>query len=91
MFIKLKVPVLGIIENMAYLDTPDGMRLHPFGKVAVKFCFQVYQVPYLEIFPYTKEFDWEGILVCQALSSDGLSIPFEHIATERTSLFSEDI
>ena len=30
MFVKLKVPVLGIVENMAYLDTPDGHRLHPW-------------------------------------------------------------
>ncbi len=32
MFEKTKVPVLGLIENMAYLDAPDGTRLYPFGE-----------------------------------------------------------
>jgi ATP-binding protein involved in chromosome partitioning len=31
MFAKTGVPVLGVIENMAWLDTPSG-RLHPFGE-----------------------------------------------------------
>ena len=31
MFRKLDVPVLGIIENMAWMDMPDGTRMHPFG------------------------------------------------------------
>ena len=31
MFEKTRVPVLGLIENMAYLDAPDGTRLYPFG------------------------------------------------------------
>lgn len=32
MFEKTQVPVLGLIENMAYLDAPDGSRLFPFGE-----------------------------------------------------------
>jgi ATP-binding protein involved in chromosome partitioning len=32
MFQKTNVPVLGLIENMAYLDAPDGTRLYPFGE-----------------------------------------------------------
>ena len=32
MFEKTNVPVLGLIENMAYLDAPDGTRLYPFGE-----------------------------------------------------------
>jgi ATP-binding protein involved in chromosome partitioning len=32
MFQKTQVPVLGLIENMAYLDAPDGSRLYPFGE-----------------------------------------------------------
>lgn len=31
MFAKTHVPVLGIVENMAWLDLPDGTRLYPFG------------------------------------------------------------
>ena len=89
---QLKVPVLGITENMAYLDTPDGMRLHPFGEGGGRSTAETYQVPYLGDIPYTMDLDWEDIGMPTALSSDGLAIPFEHIATEvRTSLFSEDI
>lgn len=32
MFEKTNVPVLGLIENMAYLDALDGTRLYPFGE-----------------------------------------------------------
>ena len=30
MFRKVKVPILGVIENMSWLDTPAG-RMEPFG------------------------------------------------------------
>lgn len=32
MFEKLGVPVLGIIENMAFLELPDGSRMTLLGK-----------------------------------------------------------
>lgn len=31
MFQKLNIPILGIVENMSYLETPTGERLTPFG------------------------------------------------------------
>ncbi len=31
MFKTLEVPILGIIENMSYLDLPDGTRMDLFG------------------------------------------------------------
>src|SRR5258706_2939684 len=31
MFKTLEVPILGIIENMSYLDLPDSTRMHIFG------------------------------------------------------------
>ena len=31
MFRQLEVPILGIIENMSYLDLPDGTRMDVFG------------------------------------------------------------
>ena len=32
MFDKVNVPHLGVIENMSYLETPDGSRQHLFGE-----------------------------------------------------------
>ena len=32
MFEEVKVPILGIIENMSYLPLPDGTRIHPLGQ-----------------------------------------------------------
>jgi ATP-binding protein involved in chromosome partitioning len=31
MFAKLDIPIFGIVENMAYLDMPDGSRQYIFG------------------------------------------------------------
>jgi ATP-binding protein involved in chromosome partitioning len=31
MFVEMKVPVLGIVENMSYLTMPDGSRMDIFG------------------------------------------------------------
>ena len=31
MFDKTKTPVIGILENMAWMSGPNGERLHPFG------------------------------------------------------------
>ncbi|BET68739.1 iron-sulfur cluster carrier protein ApbC [Opitutales bacterium ASA1] len=31
MFSKVNVPLLGVVENMSYLELPDGSRLHVFG------------------------------------------------------------
>ncbi len=32
MFEKARAPILGIVENMAYFETPDGTRTHIFGE-----------------------------------------------------------
>jgi ATP-binding protein involved in chromosome partitioning len=36
MFEKTHAPVLGVIENMAYFETPDGARAHIFGQGGAK-------------------------------------------------------
>ncbi|MCB9793460.1 MAG: Mrp/NBP35 family ATP-binding protein [Alphaproteobacteria bacterium] len=32
MFRKLNVPVLGVVENMSWMELPGGGRVHPFGE-----------------------------------------------------------
>ncbi|MCB9778270.1 MAG: Mrp/NBP35 family ATP-binding protein [Alphaproteobacteria bacterium] len=51
MFRKLDVPVLGIIENMAWMDLPDGSRIHPFGSGGGERTAQRYGVPLLAHVP----------------------------------------
>ncbi len=51
MFRKLDVPVLGIVENMAWYDLPDGTRTHPFGTGGGKRTAQRYEVPLLSEVP----------------------------------------
>jgi ATP-binding protein involved in chromosome partitioning len=31
MFNKLEIPILGVVENMSYLELPDGTRMEVFG------------------------------------------------------------
>jgi ATP-binding protein involved in chromosome partitioning len=31
MFKQLEVPILGVVENMSYLELPDGTRMDLFG------------------------------------------------------------
>ena len=64
-----------------------------FGEGGGRSTAQTYQVPYLGDIPLNEGIRLGGdIGMPAALSSDGIAIPFEHIATEvRTSLFSEDI
>lgn len=51
MFRKLDVPVLGLIENMAWLDLPGGGRMHPFGEGGGARTAEEYDVPLLAKLP----------------------------------------
>ncbi len=51
MFRKLDVPVLGIVENMAWMELPDGTRVHPFGQGGGKRTAERYDVPLLAQVP----------------------------------------
>jgi len=52
MFNKLDVPVLGIIENMAWLEMPDGTKMHPFGSGGGQATAEAYDVPLLAQVPF---------------------------------------
>jgi ATP-binding protein involved in chromosome partitioning len=51
MFRKLDVPVLGVVENMAWMDLPDGTRIHPFGQGGGRRTAERYEVPFLAELP----------------------------------------
>ncbi|NWG07406.1 MAG: Mrp/NBP35 family ATP-binding protein [Chloroflexi bacterium] len=47
MFKTLEVPILGIVENMSYLDLPDGTRMDLFGSGGGEQLAQATQTPFL--------------------------------------------
>lgn len=51
MFEKTRAPILGIIENMAYFETPDGKRAHIFGEGGARRTAHMAGVPFLGDIP----------------------------------------
>ena len=52
MFQKLEVPILGLIENMSWMELPDGSRTYPFGQGGGKATAEQYGVPLLGHLPF---------------------------------------
>lgn len=48
---KMKVPIVGIIENMSYFRCPHGDIIHIFGKGAAKDIAEEYNIPFLGAIP----------------------------------------
>ena len=51
MFRTLEVPILGVIENMSYLDLPDGTRMDIFGSGGGKQLAEATETPFLGEIP----------------------------------------
>jgi ATP-binding protein involved in chromosome partitioning len=51
MFRKLNVPILGVVENMSWMDLPGGGRIHPFGEGGGQRTANDYEVPLLAQIP----------------------------------------
>ncbi|MBL8531012.1 MAG: Mrp/NBP35 family ATP-binding protein [Hyphomonadaceae bacterium] len=51
MFEKTHAPILGVIENMAYFETPDGARTHIFGEGGARRTAEAAGVPFLGEIP----------------------------------------
>jgi ATP-binding protein involved in chromosome partitioning len=47
MFQELKVPLFGVVENMSYLETPDGERMDIFGTGGGEKLAEMTGVPYI--------------------------------------------
>jgi ATP-binding protein involved in chromosome partitioning len=55
MFRQLEVPILGVIENMSYLDLPDGTRMDIFGSGGGEQLAASMQAPFLGKVPIDPE------------------------------------
>jgi len=63
MFEKLGVPVLGIIENMSFLELPDGSRMTLFGEGGGKALAERSGVPFLGSIPFDQQIVQNAIAV----------------------------
>lgn len=55
MFEKVNVPILGICENMSYLENPDGSRVHIFGEGGGKWTAEALEAPLIGEVPLDSE------------------------------------
>ncbi len=55
MFRQLEVPILGVIENMSYLDLPDGSRMDIFGSGGGEQLANTMNAPFLGQIPIDAE------------------------------------
>jgi ATP-binding protein involved in chromosome partitioning len=51
MFEKTRAPILGVVENMAYFETPDGARAYIFGQGGARCVAEQAGVPFLGEMP----------------------------------------
>lgn len=83
MFEKTRAPVLGIIENMAYFETPDGKRTHIFGEGGARRTAGQAGVPFLGEIPIDvalREASDAGKPLVAATPQHGVSQRFLEIA-----------
>jgi ATP-binding protein involved in chromosome partitioning len=81
MFRKLEVPVLGIIENMSWLEMPDGTKMHPFGSGGGAATAAAYEAPLLAQIPFDQRICEGGDKGIPAASrGDGPGEAFVHVA-----------
>lgn len=55
MFRQLRVPLMGVIENMSYLELPDGKRMEVFGRGGGEELAKEFSVPFLGQIPLEPE------------------------------------
>jgi ATP-binding protein involved in chromosome partitioning len=51
MFEKVNVPIIGVCENMSYLENPDGTKMHIFGQGGGKWTAEALEAPLLGEIP----------------------------------------
>ena len=82
MFRKLDVPLLGIVENMSYIEV-GGTRAYPFGKGGGQNTAAQYGTPLLAQVPLDEGIRLGGDMgLPSALSSDPIADPFLDIARQ---------
>jgi ATP-binding protein involved in chromosome partitioning len=83
MFEKTRAPILGIIENMAYFEAPDGTRTHIFGEGGARRTAEAAGAPFLGEIPIDvglRESGDAGAPLVVTQPSSPVSLRFREIA-----------
>ena len=89
MFEKLGVPVLGIIENMAFLELPDGSRMTLFGEGGGKALAERSGVQFLGSIPFDQRIVQNGDSGLLIVESHGESPAAQAIRSISSKLAAE--
>ena len=83
MFEKVSVPILGVIENMAYFEDASGAKIHIFGEGGARRTAEQFAAPFLgeiPIYPALRESGDTGAPLVAAAPSHAASKRFIEIA-----------
>ncbi len=73
MFRKASVPILGVVENMAWFEMPDGARAYPFGQGGAQRTAGEMGVPFLGALPILADLREGGDTGLPAAAGEGLA------------------
>lgn len=82
LFRKAAIPVLGVIENMAWFEQPDGTRAYIFGKEGAQRTANEMNVPFLGALPLLSDVREGGDSGKPAALGDGTSAEAFRMLTE---------
>ena len=84
MFEKVNVPLIGVVENMSFMELPNGETLYPFGKGGGQITAQDLEAPLLGKIPLETKLRESGDVGVPMIIGDPkshCSIAFKKIAT----------
>lgn len=94
LFHKLRIPFLGIIENMSYYCSPSQETLFPFGRDGGKRLSSLLNIPCLDHIPLDsgiekKYFEFKS--VCQAIEKKTFHFPKENLELESVRFLDKNL
>jgi ATP-binding protein involved in chromosome partitioning len=85
MFRQLNVPVFGVVENMSYLELPDGTKMEIFGSGGGERLAKESNVPFIGSIPMdpaVREGGDLGVPVVVSRPDSPVALALEHIAKD---------
>ncbi len=90
LFNKTNVPVIGVVENMAWLEGPDGARQYLFGEGGARRAAEDLGVPFLGEIPIVqqlREASDAGVPLAATASEGGVGALFDDLARRVSAVF----